>query len=65
MVTQSGQVPRPTPATSASGIPGCLSENDVVDFFAGYLGEDAAAALERHVESCRSCWELLAFVALP
>src|SRR5437868_232007 len=48
---------------AANRAPGCLDENDAVDFVQGRLGRCRISEIERHVDDCASCRWMLSAVA--
>lgn len=42
----------------------CLTEQEVLDFLGGFLGEAARSELEQHLDTCDACCELLATGAM-
>jgi tetratricopeptide (TPR) repeat protein len=50
-------------SASANHRPGCLDENDAVDFVQGHLESSRASEIERHVDGCAPCRWLLSAVA--
>src|SRR5712675_1809956 len=60
-----GRLPRDRPSLLSSGHTSmetpvtCLDENTVLAFLDGHVTADARAAIERHLDECRACLDLV------